>query len=145
MAGEMLGRDVSELLKLPEEKQKIAKLKEFNQVRPGDTLAIYIEAVLPMDKQPLPAMQAGKNSPVVGYPVPVHLSGEIVLPLVGRLKVADMQVMEVRKLIKETYVSKDILTQPILSVEMLAKGGANLEIRALTTAAPPATESNTAR
>lgn len=72
----------------------------------GDALAICIEAVLPMDKQPLPIMQAGKKSPVVGFPVPVHLSGEIVLPLIGRLKVVGMDVMEVQKLIRKPILPK---------------------------------------
>lgn len=51
-------------------------------------------------------------------------------------------ILEVQTLIGDTYVAKNILVKPILSVEMLAKASSEVEIRALSSSAPPASKAD---
>lgn len=132
-SGELLGKDYGELEKVPDlRKAELARAK-FNTVGVGDTLAIYIETILPNKGQPLPVMQAAKRNPVTGYPVPVNSQGEIVLPLVGRIRVAGQNIADVRATIEHAYRSNEILDSPIVSADVLSKANSGEEIRALTT------------
>lgn len=132
-SGELLGKDYGELRRVPDLRKEELARKKFNTVGAGDTLAVYIETILPGDGQPLPVMQAGKRNPVTGYPVPVNSQGEIVLPLVGRITVAGKSIADVRETIELEYRGNNILKSPIVSADVLSKANSGEEIRALTT------------
>jgi len=131
--GELLGEDVEELQDLPE-KRSAAKTKLARMTAmPGDTLAIYIENNLPSRGSPVPVMQAGTNNPVIGYPIPVSSSGEIILPELAPIQVASMQLTDIQKLIIQLY--GEIVSEPLVanaSVDMLAKAGDVQELRSLS-------------
>lgn len=131
--GKLLGEDLKKLEELPirrsATKKKIARMTAM----PGDTLAIYVENILPSQGSPIPVMQAGTSSPVVGYPIPVSSSGEIIVPELGPIKVSAMQLSNIRNLIRTRY--SEILRNPedlSITVEMLSKASDVLELRSLS-------------
>ena len=92
-----------------------AKLNR-NIVEPGDTLAIYLEGILPFTPpdQPLtspPILQMDNHPPATGYPIRVDFDGDITLPLIGQLHVSGKTVSEVRELIREEYLKRKILKE----------------------------------
>ncbi len=138
--GVLLRKDADELLQLPNQRFVARAEKARKTANSGDTLAIYIENILPARGAPLPVMQAGNDNPVVGYPVPVSPSGEIVLPLLPPMQVNGLDLSEVQKQLAEAY-GKLYSEPPTLSVNMLAKADSGVELRSLsspTTTQPPA-------
>ncbi len=91
-------------------------MKEVDTVEPGDTLAIYLESILPFtppDQPPAPpnVIQFGDRPPVIGYPIPVAIDGTITLPLVDQIDVRNLSTVEVRELIRKTYLDQHILKE----------------------------------
>jgi protein involved in polysaccharide export with SLBB domain len=78
---------------------------------PGDILAVYVEGVLGERNVPPPAQTTTRPElpPAVGYPITVDLDGTITLPLIGPLRVEGKTIPEARELIREAYISKEIL------------------------------------
>lgn len=140
--GQLLGKDLGALFELPE--QRMAELKKIDRdtAKPGDTLAIYIEYVLPGIGSPIPVMQAGTLDPVVGFPVPVNTDGLITVPLLPPVQVTDLRLDVIRKKLVQAYTESNILTddKANITVQMLRKSGDNQEIRSLTSPANVASE-----
>jgi hypothetical protein len=116
---------------------------EDKWVKVGDTLAIYVERVIPMQGEPdnppppIPIFQAGDRHPVQGLPFRVNSQGAVTLPLVGDVKVAGKLLAEVSRLIRQAYIDANILYENekrkiAVSVEHLVHAGESLEVRNLT-------------
>ena len=140
-SAELLGQDVLAIL-LEEKKQKSdekqkERLDASKVIKPGDTLAIYIQEVLPFTRpdqpQTIPVVQAGKRASVTGVPVPVSVDGEIILPIIPSLNVAGLTVDRVRELIEKKYVENTILKPGFkASVNFLVRVGETTEIRMIS-------------
>lgn len=132
--GKLLGRELDELRELPGKRAAKAKALARITAQSGDTLAIYIEGILPVEGSPIPVMQAGTADPVIGYPIPVSSSGIIVVPLLSPLKVRGMQLDAIQKLITKSYEDQDIFApgKSTITVDMLSKAGAKQELRSLS-------------
>ena len=96
-------------------------------VGPRDVLGIYIEDVLAVKDQ-LPPVFYPRNSgtdqlvqvPSVGHPISVRPSGEVVLPLIGKLEIAGLTLAETSEKIRDAYESESIITdQTFVSVDLI--------------------------
>ncbi len=131
--GKLLGKDFNELV------GRATKLKQEDEearrrfIQPGDTLAIYIPAVLPADDSPPPVIQAGKKQPVTGFPVPVTAEGEITLPHLDPLNVQGKDLNAVRTLLHQSYGS---IVKPEalkgLTIQFLMRANEQIELRNVT-------------
>ncbi len=126
-------------IKTRDDQRKRATEQKSRIIEPGDTLAIYIEGILPYSAPDRmvdpPLVQAGKNSPVWGYPVTVDAKGQIVLPLIGNVPLDGVEIASAVKQIHQQYGDKNILPgerENVISLSMLRKSGQGLEIRMLS-------------
>lgn len=132
--GELLGKDMAELrrrpVRLAAEAKKLARIT----ARRGDTLAVYIEGILPAEGSPIPVMQAGTADPVVGYPIPVSSGGTIVVPMLPPIQVESLQLAAIQELILKSYEDKAMfkVDKLTVSVDMLSKAGDKQELRSLS-------------
>lgn len=101
------------------------KVQTVERIEPNDILFVYLEGVLPFtppNQPPLPppVTQAQNGIPVSGYPIAVQSDGTVALPLVDPIDVGGRTVIEATALIRELYISKDILRRekcrPILTL-----------------------------
>ncbi len=140
---ELEGRSVRDELEAAIKKRDIQRKRDAEQksriVKPGDTLAIYIEGILPYSGPDQmvdpPLVQAGNNAPVWGFPVTVDAQGKVVLPLIGGIALGGVEVTVAVKQIRQLYVAKNILSadrEVVISLSMLRKSNDKLEIRMLT-------------
>ena len=135
LTGTLLGKDESELLGRPN-KIKMENY-EANQrfVHAGDTLAIYIPTVLPADGSSPPVLQAGKNPPVTGYPVPVNAQGEISVTGLEPISVEGKELKEVRELLVQACREFGLAHEEVLrsiTVQFLLHAGEEVELRNIT-------------
>ena len=139
--GILLGKDSDELLNQPARFKQEDDDARRRLVQPGDTLAIYIPGLLPGDNSPPPVIQAGKRSPVIGFPVPVNAEGKILVPLLPELSVKGKDPKQVREILVEAYTDKILKSSATLgiSVQFLMRANEQVELRNITgQAAPPA-------
>ena len=95
------------------------KQPDEHRVGPGDTLGVFIDAVLGERNQTIPLHIAPQIQvrdqrrlpPAVGYPVPVRGDGTIVLPLAEPFMVNGLSLGEIELLLRKYYVSKKILKE----------------------------------
>ncbi|GAB5404994.1 MAG: hypothetical protein Aurels2KO_32250 [Aureliella sp.] len=133
LTSELLGKEFAEEWEMIKDRIVEARARKARTAEVGDTLAIYIQDLLPMPGLPLPVMQAGTNDPVVGFPIPVNSSGQIVLPVIKPIKVVGKELAEIRKLIAAAY--NGVLEEPTITVDMLSKSGNRQELRSLSSPA----------
>ena len=80
------------------------------RLAPGDILGIYVEGVLGDKTQPLPVRfpelgkEQGKQTPGIGYPIPVREDGTLPLPWVEPVQVGNMTLIEAQDAIKKAYL-----------------------------------------
>ncbi|MCA9125502.1 MAG: polysaccharide biosynthesis/export family protein [Planctomycetales bacterium] len=134
-AGLLLGQEFNDLRStLTRRKQEYDEARR-SLVESGDTLAVYVPHFLPPGLTPTPVIQAGKRTPVSGYPVPVNSEGEISLPLTGTLSVAGKDLETVRELIVQRFARNAARTEDELvgtTVQFLLRAGEQLELRNIT-------------
>lgn len=137
--GVLLGKEFTVLAGRPERLNQEALAERLRLVQAGDTLAIYVPAVLPGslpgDVPQTPVMQAGTNAPVIGIPVPVNSQGEIRVPLLSALTVQGKSLRQIREMLIEQY-SDGILQEADAdqtSVQFLLRANEKLEVRNITT------------
>jgi hypothetical protein len=89
------------------------KQPEVYLLAPGDVLGVYIEGVLPIDKNappPVRVHEQGNVPPALGFPIPVREDGTVPLPLVGSVKVEGLSLVQAQaKLVHEYTVKKQFL------------------------------------
>jgi RNA polymerase sigma factor (sigma-70 family) len=85
---------------------------------PGDVLGIYIEGVLgepgrapPVSIPQVTVLGQSVPPPSVGYPIFVQADGTISLPLIQPMDVKGKSAKQVEDMIKETYVSQNIMVK----------------------------------
>jgi protein involved in polysaccharide export with SLBB domain len=92
---------------------------------PGDTLAVYVQDILPPERSELPLMQGTflpnpvyfpanglLNTPAIGVPVAVQSDGTLPLPLVDPIKIEGMTLQEATATIRKTFTEDNKLLQP---------------------------------
>lgn len=145
--GALLGKDVATLNRRPTELYVAEQERKARFVQPGDTLAIHIPFVLPRSGDP-PVLQAGKATPVIGFPVPVSDEGKIQLPMFDPMDVNGLELEQVKSAIEKTYARRqpEILGDDVphvINVQFLLRNGQSLEVRNITgssVVAPPRKE-----
>lgn len=85
-----------------------------NRIQPGDTVAIYLESVLPFNppKQgylPPPITKLQSGAVVTGYPLVVTPDGTLQLPYLAPINIAGLTIREAETKIAKAYVDKQIL------------------------------------
>jgi protein involved in polysaccharide export with SLBB domain len=87
------------------------KPPDVYRLAPGDILGIYVEGVLGDKTQPLPVRfpelgkEQGKQTPGIGYPIPVREDGTLPLPLVEPVQVNGMTVIEAQEAVTKAYLA----------------------------------------
>ncbi|MCA9135631.1 MAG: protein kinase [Planctomycetales bacterium] len=130
--GSLLGKNLQELNERPAKLYVEEQERKRRFVQPGDTLAVYIPHVLPLNGEP-PVIQAGKSTPVTGFPVPVSSEGTIQLPMIAPLTVKGLELTQVHALIEKAYqVDQNILRDDVptgITVQFLLRDGQQVELR----------------
>ncbi len=129
--GVMLGKDYTQLSQRPYELVKADRERQRRFVNPKDTLSIHIPSVLPRSGEP-PVIQAGKSTPVSGFPVPVSAEGQIDLPFIEPLNVKDLELPQVHAAIEKAYKDSKVLSgdKPLgITVHFLLRANQSEELR----------------
>lgn len=129
--GVMLGKDFTQLNQRPYELVKADRERQRRFVNPKDTLSIHIPSVLPRSGEP-PVIQAGKSTPVSGFPVPVSAEGKIELPYIEPLIVNDLELPQVHAAIEKAYKDSKVLSsdKPLgITVHFLLRANQSEELR----------------
>lgn len=129
--GLILGKDFTQLNQRPYELVKAERERQRRFVNPRDTLSIHIPSVLPRSGEP-PVIQAGKSTPVSGFPVPVSAEGKIELPFIEPLIVKDLELSQVHAAIEKAYKDSKVLSsdKPLgITVHFLLRANQSEELR----------------
>ena len=107
----LLGKDLK--WSVAEETQG-ANEETTNRIQPGDTIAAYMEGVLPFNPPhgippPPPVSILESGATVTGYPLVVSSDGMVKFPIIAPIKLAGLSIEEAKKKIVKTYLDGDIL------------------------------------
>ena len=124
----LLNKNIKQLEETP---NRVRRDKE-RFLQPGDILAIYIPSVLPADTSDPPVIQAGKNPPVMGYPVTVTEKSQIKVPYVDLISVEGKDLEQVRQILIDQYAEIITKGRSDILVQFLMRAGERVELRNVT-------------
>jgi hypothetical protein len=91
------------------------KPPDVYKLGPGDVLGVWVETVVPAEKNTAPPVRFADQSnlpPAFGFPFPVREDGTVPLPLIAPVKVADMSLAEAQAAIVKAYLTPKEIIKP---------------------------------